>query len=76
MGNNKLNKAKQLARNAGYDDIIYVGKWNDKDVYAPIKKTDKPIIVGLPAYILVKGDSAKWSSEEEGFEILELLDKD
>ena len=48
-----------MAQESIYDDAQYVGRWNDFEVYEPIFNDDEEHIIGLPQYILAKGDTLR-----------------
>jgi hypothetical protein len=50
---------KVFAVKQGFQDIKLLGKYNDYDIYQPIFTDEKTHIVGMPQYILVKGENIK-----------------
>lgn len=66
----KMEKIKTFAKEQGYDNAVYLGKWRGYDVYEPVFNGDEVSIVGLPLIILVKGDVVRMSTVDEAFEQL------
>ena len=66
----KINLVKAFSKEQGYDDVLYLGKWKDYDVYEPVFRGEKVSIVGIPLVILVKDETVRMSTMEEAFEQL------
>jgi hypothetical protein len=58
---------KEFAREQGYDDAISLGKWRGFDAYEPVFDGDVAY-VGPPLMILVKGETIRMSTPEEGYQ--------
>lgn len=75
-----LENIKKFAQKSIYDTVEYIGKWNGYAVYEPGFNNDEPHFVGFPSFILVKGDSIRWTKDwEESSAIMSALyptDKD
>jgi hypothetical protein len=54
-----------------YDDIKYIGKWKEYEVYEPLFDYEGISYVGLPLIILVKDDTIRMSTPDEAFEYLD-----
>ncbi len=65
-----MNKKEILkfAKQEGYDDISYIGKWREFEVYEPLFDFEDVSYVGLPFIILVTGDTIRMSTPEESLE--------
>lgn len=50
----KIQEIKKYAQNNGYDDIIFLGKYKEHEVYQPVFNDNEIHITGYPQYILVK----------------------
>ncbi|NLY32120.1 MAG: hypothetical protein GX065_04910 [Firmicutes bacterium] len=59
-----------FAKQQGYDNVLYIGKWRGYDVYEPTFEGTGPHFVGPPLVILVKGQSIRMSTVEESYEQL------
>ena len=66
---------KRFAKAAKFQDVDFVTKWNDLDVYEAYSP-DEPF-TGYPQYILFNlSDSAlRWANMEETEKIMEEIDK-
>lgn len=58
----------QFAKQQGYDNVLYVGKWRGYDVYEPTFEGSETCFVGPPLVILVRGRSIRMSTVEESYE--------
>lgn len=76
MNKKNLSRARKMAQESIYDDAQYVGRWNDFEVYEPIFNDDEEHFIGLPQYILAKGDTLRWTNDTEGLDILRDLPED
>jgi hypothetical protein len=63
MMEKNLKQAQKIARASIYDDAKYIGKWNGYEVYEPIFTDDKEHYIGFPQYILVKGETLRWTKD-------------
>lgn len=68
----KISDIVEFAKNNGYDDVNYLGKWNSYEVYEPTFDNDKTNYVGYPLSILVKDNTIRFTTEKECFEILDM----
>jgi hypothetical protein len=57
-----------FAKQQGYDNALYLGKWKEYDAYEPVFDGADVSFVGLPFMILTKGDTVRMSTSEEAFE--------
>lgn len=57
----KLENIIRFAQNSIYDTAEYIGKWKGYAVYEPGFNDNEPRFIGLPSFILVKGDSIRWT---------------
>ena len=64
----KMETVVSFAKQHGYDNAIYLGKWKDYDAYEPVFDGADVSFVGLPYIILAKGDTVRMSTSEEAFE--------
>ena len=69
----EIDTVISFAKQQGYDNAIYLGKWKDYDAYEPVFDGADVSFVGLPFMILAKGDMVRMSTSEEAFE--QLYDK-
>lgn len=58
----------KFAQKQGYEQIQYLEKWRDYDVYEPMFNYDGISYIGLPLVILVKNNEIRMSTPEESFE--------
>ena len=66
----KKEDITQFAKKQGYDNVLYIGKWRDYDVYEPTFEGSGPHFVGPPLVILVRGRSIRMSTVEEAYKQL------
>jgi hypothetical protein len=64
----KNNRIIAFAKQHGYDNAIYLGKWKGYDAYEPVFDGADVSFVGLPFIILAKGDTVRMSTSEEALE--------
>ena len=64
----------KFAKKQGYDEISYLGKWKEYEVYEPMFDYDGESFVGLPLIILVKGDEIRMSTPEESLQQIDDMD--
>ena len=64
----KMETIISFAKQQGYDNAIYLGKWKGYDAYEPVFDGADVSFVGLPYIILAKGDTVRMSTSEEAFE--------
>ena len=60
-----LENIIKFAQMSIYDTADYIGKWNGYAVYEPGWNDDDEHCVGFPSFILVKGESIRWSEDWE-----------
>jgi hypothetical protein len=58
----------KFAKQEGYEDISYIGKWREFEVYEPLFDFEGTSYVGLPFIILVTQDEIRMSTPEESLE--------
>ena len=63
------------AKEQGYDDALYIGKWKDYEAYEPTFDGNDVSFVGVPLLILVKDGDIRMSTVEEAFEQLSAYQK-
>ena len=67
-------KVKEFIRRSIYDGAEYAGEWNGYEVWRPVFADNEVHYIGFPQYILIKGDSVRWSQgTEESFDIMHAL---
>ena len=49
----------------------FLGDWEGYEVYEPIMETEEYMDVGLPVFVLVKGEDISTSTRENAFDILD-----
>lgn len=64
---------KKWAQDLGYDDIVFLKKWKEYNIYAP-KFRDKSVYTGTPTYFLEKNNEVRNASEDEKWEIFDSFD--
>jgi len=69
-----MNAILKFAKEQGYNDIIYLNKWNGYDVYEPVFSLGEVAFVGPPLVILVKDKTIRMSTVEEAYQHLEETD--
>lgn len=66
-----------MAIEAGYDDVVYKGKWHQFEILDPISNDDEEHCIGYPQYILWDGKYLRWTlNGKEGLDILSHLAQD
>lgn len=63
-----VDDVKAFARAQGYDDIALIGKWHGYDAYEPLYDGEEAVPTGPPLMILVKGETIRMSTPEEGYQ--------
>ncbi len=58
-------KIQRFAQKSIYDNAEYLGKWKGYEVYEPGFDDEEPRCIGFPQFILVRGDSIRWSKDWE-----------
>lgn len=58
----------KFAKQQGYDNVSYIGKWKDYEVYEPIFDYDGVSFVGLPLVVLVKENEIRMSTPKESLQ--------
>ncbi|MGM9794941.1 MAG: hypothetical protein ACI3ZZ_01795 [Candidatus Aphodosoma sp.] len=72
-----LQEGKKMAIEAGFDDVVYKGKWYRFEILDPIFNDDEEHCIGYPQYILWDGKNLRWTlNGEEGLNILRDLAQD
>ncbi len=65
-------KIQEFAQTSIFDTAEYIGKWEDYEVWEPGFSDGEPRCIGFPQFILVKGETIRWSKDwEESREIME-----
>ena len=64
----KIESVISYAKQQGYDNALYLGKWKEYDAFEPVFDGADVSFVGLPFIILVKGDAVRMSTSEEALE--------
>jgi hypothetical protein len=64
----------KFAKQEGYEDISYIGKWREFEVYEPLFNFEDVSYVGLPFIILVTQDEIRMSTPEESLEQINEMD--
>lgn len=67
-----LLEAKEMAREIGFHDVKYVGKWKGHDVIEPIFTDNETHFIGFPQYILYKNGVLRWTKGYK--ESLDIMD--
>ncbi len=71
-----LEKSQKEALKAGFDDVKHLGKWKVYEIIEPIFTDDEIHFIGYPQYLLVKGDSIRWTKDyNESLAIMDAFDK-
>jgi len=66
MNKKNLNRAKKMAREAGYHDVKYLGRWKGHEIVEPIFTDGAVHYIGLPQYILsYGGDKLRWTKDAD-----------
>lgn len=60
-----LENIIKFAKNSIYDTAEYLGEWKGYAVYEPDFNDDNEHCIGFPSFILVKGDSIRWTKDWE-----------
>ncbi|NLY08555.1 MAG: hypothetical protein GXZ11_01435 [Tissierellia bacterium] len=56
----------------GFNIVRHIGEWKGYQVYSPGEKGETPMI-GLPVFVLVKGEEMRLSTHEEAFAAMRYL---
>lgn len=64
-------KVKQWALKYGYDDVEYLGRWKEFDVYDLVFNEVR--VTGFPLVALVKDKKLRVSTPEESLEIMDFF---
>lgn len=54
----------KFAQKSIFDTVKKLGKWRDYEVWEPGFKDAQPRYIGFPQFILVKGNSIRWSKDD------------
>lgn len=63
--------AKRFAKREGYNGADHLGQWEGFEVFCAT--SNEPVFIGLPPYILVSEDSARWPTASEQETLFELF---
>ena len=70
----ELKKIEEFAKSRGFKKIKYIGEYEGKPAYAPLR--EKMAYIGMPFFILVNGNKLEMITGKQGLKILnELLSK-
>lgn len=58
-------KILKFARKSIFNTVMRLGEWNGYEVWEPGFDDDEPRFIGFPQFILVKGDSIRWTKDWE-----------
>lgn len=61
------DRVVKFAKSEGYGDALPLGKWHGYDAYEPVFDGGTAY-VGPPLMILVKGETIRMSTPEEGYQ--------
>jgi len=67
----EIGKVKSFANEQGYNDVLYLGKWNGYDAYEPVVGGDVVSVIGPPLIILAKDNVVRMSTVEESYKQLD-----
>lgn len=67
---------KEENKLAPFDDIEKTGELDDCEIYSFSTKDGKPLYVGLPRFVVVKGNKPEIVFGEKAFEIIDKLSSD
>lgn len=65
---NSMNRALAFAKSEGFASVEYLQEWEGHDLF--VATDDKDSYTGLPNYILVNSDLARWANPSEQRAIL------
>ena len=70
-----MDSANEFAKKQGFDAVDEVGEWKGFKVYeAYFDEENESSAIGLPQYILKKGDDLRFCEPEETFDIMDSID--
>ena len=65
-----IKDVKKWAQNLGYDDVIFLKKWENYNLYAP--EFDKEsVYTGTPIYLLEKNNVIRYATDKVTWEIFD-----
>lgn len=65
-----LAKAREIAKDGGYEDATYSGRWHGYNVFSPVRS--ELLYTGFPSFILHRFGRWRWSSGwEESSKIMD-----
>lgn len=70
-----IEDVKKWAQSLGYDDVAFLKKWKEYDLYAP-KSDGKSVYTGTPIYFLAKNNEIRYATDKETWEIFDSFDED
>lgn len=68
-----MNKIAEFAKEQGYDNAVYIGRWKEYDVYEPVTDQEETAYTGVPLVILVQGDTVRMSTVDEAYAQLDSM---
>ena len=69
-----LLEAKKMAKEAGFHDAKFIGKWKEHEVIEPIFTDEETYVIGFPQYILCKDGKLRWTEDyQESLDIMDAL---
>lgn len=72
MNEKILSKARKMAREAGFGDVMPLGRWKGFDVAEAIFTDGEIHYIGYPQFILSKDGKLRWSNDSD--ESLAIMD--
>ncbi len=54
-----------MAKDAGFHDVKYIGKWKDYEIVEPIFTDGEIHYIGYPQYILIEGSQLRWTADSD-----------
>lgn len=70
---NNIDNVLNLIKDSIYDDVKYVGEWQGFELYEPIFNDDEVHYIGMPSYILKKGDVVRWNTINETRQLMSIF---
>lgn len=70
-----IENVKNWAKDLGYDDVVFLKKWKEYDLYAP-KFDGKSVYTGTPIYFLEKNNMVRYATNDETWKIFDSFDDD
>lgn len=64
-----IDNIVNFAKENKYEDVEYVGKWKDCNVYVAIQSYKEISYIGIPKYIIVKDKEIMFATGQENIDI-------